>query len=1186
MNRKLFIPLGAVALSLASSFLLRSGQASIQWTSLGPSMDPDNIGIETLAVDPSHPSHLYLAANSRVFESLDGGETWMRLSSLPAIGPIVKILIDLKDASRIFIWHSRGFLRTIDRGRTWTQLSLPVNPSWIKFDPTNSTVLYAGNSGSIYKSEDDGIAWTIFFRDPNLTLGPLAIDPIDPRIMYLVAGSPYTSYSLRKTMDRGLHWEILAAPQQYTPADGDLLVIDPTNSSMVYWAGIYFFLRSDDSGRTWQDFSPTPYPMWKARFIHLDPIDPATVFFVTEESTYRSCDRGQTWDNLTIQVNRLFMDPLSSSNLYVTNAEGLHKSTDGGLSWKPMPLPEKGMAVGSLAIDPFNAAHIFTGGYESFDFGKHWQERISGGGHLIFHPVTKGTIYGFSGGFVYKSTDGGGTWSSTSIEIGHYGSFIGAAIDPRAPSVLYASYHIQTNDFFPPQFAYLWRKTEDGGLAWNAVSENAGLHPRGVDPHTSTLYANGKFNGANESGFWKSADRGAHWTPVKMPDPNIHILEFDPQNPGILYAGGGLAGGVFKSTDDGKSWKSIMEGLTQPRVLKIQVNPLTPSSLYLIAGSYYAEHPSLFFSKDGGAHWLILNSPEGTSINDIAIDPANPLRIYAATGDGVFTAEMIEASCWMNPSRIQLQFGSNPEFPPPAQRVTIGQVGAGSMSWRAEANVTWIRIEPSAGQGAGVLSVGVDPRGLASGGEYQGTIRIDSAEAGNSPLLIEVSLHIYASGTTSAPFGFFDTPVDGTAGVTGAIAVTGWALDDVGVRNVRIYRDPVGDEEGGEHGFIYIGDTVFVEGARPDVEQRYPFNPENRRAGWGYMLLSNVLPGRGNGSFTLHALATDVEGHLASLGSKTIVCENAQAVLPFGTIDTPTQGGAAWGTDFANFGWALTPPPKFIPIDGSTITVWVDGLPLGHPSYNHFRIDVATLFPGHVNSNGAIGLFHVDTTGFDDGMHTIAWSVEDSSGAVSGIGSRFFTIQNAGGGIPASGGTNSEQAGTVSPRPRNTASIRPNDMAGLLEDPAGIPYDDASPLFVKTGYDLIRPAEPVFPGENGIINLKIKELERITIYLSAEDAVEATEELFVRLNQNAPFAKLPRTTDVPETLASYSAFLLVGSERRPLPIGATFDAVRGILYWQAGPGFIGFYDFLIVSDDEVRGRFLKKLRIEIQPQRL
>jgi len=98
-----------------------------------------------------------------------------------------------------------------------------------------------------------------------------------------------------------------------------------------------------------------------------------------------------------------------------------------------------------------------------------------------------------------------------------------------------------------------------------------------------------------------------------------------------------------------------------------------------------------------------------------------------------------------------------------------------------------------------------------------------------------------------------------------------------------------------------------------------------------------------------------------------------------------------------NFGWAVTQNPYAIPLDGSSITVTVDGVALGHPTYNQYRSDIATAFPGLANSGGAVGYFVIDTTKLSNGVHTIGWVVYDNQGRGDGIGSRFFTVQNAGG---------------------------------------------------------------------------------------------------------------------------------------------------------------------------------------------
>jgi hypothetical protein len=296
------------------------------------------------------------------------------------------------------------------------------------------------------------------------------------------------------------------------------------------------------------------------------------------------------------------------------------------------------------------------------------------------------------------------------------------------------------------------------------------------------------------------------------------------------------------------------------------------------------------------------------------------------------------------------------------------------------------------------------------------------------------------SGVDEPPFGSFDSPLPGST-LSGSIPVTGWALDDSGVTSVKIYR-----EDGAK--LVYLGDAVFVEGARPDIEISYPYYPNNSSAGWGYMMLTHFLPGGGNGTYTLHALLTDQNGNEVSLGSKTVTIDNAHAVKPFGAIDTPLQGGAASGSSFINWGWVLTPRPNSIPADGSTISVWVNGVNIGHPTYNVYRSDIASLFPAYANSSGAIGYFYLDTTTYENGVHTIQWTASDSGGNTDGIGSRYFSIQNPGARVQA------ENKIPVTRKYRDFISIR-------------------------TGFNGV---EKILPnGVNGDYAIQVHELERVEI---------------------------------------------------------------------------------------------------------
>ena len=189
------------------------------------------------------------------------------------------------------------------------------------------------------------------------------------------------------------------------------------------------------------------------------------------------------------------------------------------------------------------------------------------------------------------------------------------------------------------------------------------------------------------------------------------------------------------------------------------------------------------------------------------------------------------------------------------------------------------------------------------------------------------------------------------------------------------------------------------------------------------MLLTNFLPNQGNGIYKLYAIATDKEGNAVTLGTKTITCDNAHAVKPFGTIDTPAQGGTASGNRFVNFGWVLTPMPKTVPKDGHLITVYVDSVLRGTLNtppnlYNAYRPDVSNNFPGLNNTGGPgagrpVGAFYLDTTGFANGVHTIWWIAYDDEGQGDGIGSRYFTINNTGGSPEPGGRRRNRRRGTL-----------------------------------------------------------------------------------------------------------------------------------------------------------------------------
>jgi hypothetical protein len=463
-----------------------------------------------------------------------------------------------------------------------------------------------------------------------------------------------------------------------------------------------------------------------------------------------------------------------------------------------------------------------------------------------------------------------------------------------------------------------------------------------------------------------------------------------------------------------------------------------------------------------------------------------------------------------------------------AQDILIGKDGTGDIDWSVIDDADWLDCSPSTGTNSGRVEVSVNAAGL-SAGTYTGTLTVSAPNASNSPQTVDVTLVVYDANTTAVPFGSFETPAEGSV-VSGSVPVTGWVLDDIEVESVKIYREESSN-------LVYIGDAVLVEGARPDVENAYPNYPKCSSAGWGYMMISNFLPNGGNGDFTLHVIAVDKEGHQTTLGTTTITCDNANAVNPFGAVDTPTQGGTASGNNYRNHGWVLTPFPNKIPEDGSTINVFVNGVNLGNPVYNVYRSDIASLLHGYANNDGAGAYFDFDTTLYNNGVHIVQWTAVDNAGNAEGIGSRYFSIWNTEG----SSSTGSTESGCTS-----------------LWSPgvfSKIPVNYSEPVKIEKGYGKDFQPQLIPPDEKGHLFFEIKELERIKVQLNAAS----------------------------ET-GDYVGYHIVGDRLLPLPVGSTLDREKGIFYWHAGPGFIGFYQFVFIQEKSGRWMNKKFITVKILPK--
>ncbi len=148
--------------------------------------------------------------------------------------------------------------------------------------------------------------------------------------------------------------------------------------------------------------------------------------------------------------------------------------------------------------------------------------------------------------------------------------------------------------------------------------------------------------GVNNGGVWKTTDAGRTWVPIfdGQPTGSIGALAVAPSNPDVIYVGSGeglrrpdlsTGDGIYKSTDAGKTWQHL--GLRDgQQIANIIVDPQDPNRVFVaVLGHPYGPNSErgVFRSTDGGATWQkILYKDDDTGATDLAFDPKNPQIIY------------------------------------------------------------------------------------------------------------------------------------------------------------------------------------------------------------------------------------------------------------------------------------------------------------------------------------------------------------------------------------------------------------------------------------------------------------------------------------------------------------------------------------------------------------------------------
>ena len=597
--------------------VFKSADGGASWVFSSSGLLPARV--QALAVDPTNPSTIYAGtltpngvASVGIFKSTDSGATW-RGSNLGLIDPftgagpvdIESVAVHPRDSNVVLAGGLFSEIyRSGDGGTTWQPVtfggfSLGLQTTAIVFDPVTPANVYAASSSGFLRSADGGFTWSTF-GDAGVSFFALAIDPTQPRTLY--AGNANGS-GIWKSTDGGSHWA--TANVSLPGAAGSrppilALAVDPAHPSTVY-AGTYGsgVWVSSNAGATWAA-AANGMRDTRVASLTLAPAQSSTVYAGTYGGgVYKSVDGAQSWVKANngvdaVLVSAVLVDPSAPGVVYAATSDGVSVSSDGGAGWRDSGSGLPSVAVATLALTGAGggspkllAGTLGSGLYQSSDHGSTWTSAGSGltdsyVSSLAVDPSSPATLYagtahpftGSNSERVFKSTNGGATWTQTSLDAGQFSvDFIG--INPgRVGQLLAGSFGV----------GGLFRSL-DAGATWSTVSTSAtcgGLSGIAFDASGSNIYM------AGSTGVCRSADGGSTWSLASAGGLPVSSILVDPAKPATLYAGAsadlatGAGGGVFVSVDGGQSFTALGTGIPPSGIDALAIDPATR---FLYAGT-------------------------------------------------------------------------------------------------------------------------------------------------------------------------------------------------------------------------------------------------------------------------------------------------------------------------------------------------------------------------------------------------------------------------------------------------------------------------------------------------------------------------------------------------------------------------------------------------------------------------
>ncbi len=641
-----------------------------------------------------------------VYLSRDGGKTWKHLG-LEESRHISDVIIHPANENLFYVAvqgaqygpsEERGIYRSSDGGETWEKV-LYVNgitgASSLSMDPNNPLVLYAamwehqrfpwtmksgGPNSGLYKSADGGATWSKLRDGLPSEMGKAGISASGARsdLVYAVIEAEGEKAGVYRSDDGGKKWRQVSKDRINVTRSWYYMEIfaDPQEAETVYVLNAPV-TRSIDGGQT---FQPVPTPHGDNHDLWINPTDNRRMINANDGGANISNNKGKSWSTQqnqpTAQFYRVITDNLFPYHVYGGQQDNsaiaiLSRTNDNGIDWKDW-YSVAGCESAYLAFDPDNPEVVFGGCYQGIiekwvkaireakpikeypelslgNAPEDFKYRYNWNAPIITNPHDPSVIY-HAGNVVFRSKDAGQSWEVISPDL--------TRNDPekQGPGGLPFTNEAAGGENYNT-LMYLTASTHEKGVLW-AGSDDGLVH--------------------------LTRDGGASWTnvtPEGMAEGIVNSIEVSPHDPATAYITlmrykfMDLSPYIYKTTDYGKSWELIVQGLEDPNgfVRVVREDPKRPGLLY--AGT----ETGLQISLNGGGSWqpFQLNLPV-VPINDLTIrqndlvaatagrsfwilDDLSPLQQQRQDGESAFLAKPRDTYLYEGGSSQSPGIGQNPK---------------------------------------------------------------------------------------------------------------------------------------------------------------------------------------------------------------------------------------------------------------------------------------------------------------------------------------------------------------------------------------------------------------------------------------------------------------------------------------------------------------------------------------------